>query len=158
MTLKLGIIAYFGSPPPIWYTLIYMLRRTGGSLASPAGTLTPVGESLAGSSFCGSEVHTLVFPNLIRTWAISAICSNTHQPVQLSYFLEMPASKWASANLDIALVLFPKILDDNGDDDGDKGGRVDPAGQLTLRRRRISFSRRRISRPQTCPRSRSHQV
>ena len=138
-----------------------ILRRTGVSLASPAGTLTPVGESLAGSSFCGSEVHTLVFPNLIRTWAISAICSNTHQPVQLSYFLEMPASKWASANLDIALVLFQKIQheqSDDGDDAGDKGGRVDPAGQLTLRRRRISFSRRRISRPQTSPRSRSHQV
>ena len=33
------------------------LRRTGGSLSSPAGTLTPVGESLAGSSFCGSEVQ-----------------------------------------------------------------------------------------------------
>ena len=31
-------------------------RRHAGSLVSPAGTLTPVGDSLAGSSFCGSEM------------------------------------------------------------------------------------------------------
>ena len=147
------------------------LRRTGGSLASPAGTLTPVGESLAGSSFCGSEVHTLPqkFIHIqIWTWAISFFCTFLQEEVTIasqyksSHFLEIPTIKMGFCKFGYCSCPFSQHYlhqqPDNGDDDDDEGGRVDPAGQLPLRRRRISFSGRRISRAQASPRSRSHQV
>lgn len=104
----------------------------------------------------------------IWTWAISSFCTFLREEVTInsqyktSHFLEIPTIKMGFCKFGYcSCPLSQHYLHkqpDNGDDDGDEGGRVDPAGQLPLRRRRISFSRRRISRPQACPCSRSHQV